>query len=181
MIGKPICYWRAAACRDSVLPFHRVSFCQVWDSRRLITCSSAPLFHQGNHWGREKAACRGWDATHTHAHMHIERHSCRLQVNEAWSVCCMYALIEGKRGSLSADAHTIRSCKDGGERKHNRSHSCSYKTGQKGRDRTAGNEMSYLLLSAVVVYSMNQTRLWGETGLSHRVQIPPRQTSSTLI
>lgn len=78
----------------------------------------------------------------------------------------MYVLKGGKRRSISADAHTTRFCKDRrGDNTSTNTHTHTQLTEQaeqKGRKRTAGNELSYLLLSAAVVYSMNKTRVWRE-------------------
>lgn len=73
----------------------------------------------------------------------------------------LYVLIKGKRGSNSADACNVRSNKDSGERQPNPTHIQSHPDAaikwSNGR-KAAGNELSYLFLSAALLYFQNSVK-----------------------
>lgn len=71
---------------------------------------------------------------HTHTHAYCDTPACFESMKRGY--CVLYVLVGGNKGSISADAHTIRTRKDRGERQpnhtHNHTHSCSHETEQKG-------------------------------------------------
>lgn len=163
IIGKCVCCRRDTACRDSVSPFHQVSFCEVWVSWWLSFYSSAPCFHQCNHYWRRQHT--GGGMIHTNTHLHANR-TTLLLASSRWSFVsllhvCVTAAVAGcnvgKRGSIFADAHTIRHHKDRGEATYNHSHTAAAIKQSKGEKEVCRKwtVISSLVCSTSVLYETN--------------------------